>query len=437
MKRNISTDKLLTMGLALYADKRSMEQRVRGIFGRYSTAGFARVLAVLLCLIVLIGGFTTACVPGRELTTDGNATATDGNAYATDGNARAAQPADEENLPVIVPPADPIGEFLKSLRPAAAFVPITAPSRVIRNPESISDGVMLTYDASVTIPEASAYAVTRVSQQGFSEEEIQSLRGLFDVPENPAEGQYSGSEKGFYYNRYDTGLNLTRKTWVHYEQDWHPDVTALFDEPNPLARAETQAVAEKALADMGAVDYVLDSVDEAIVIGSDADGKPYAISRGWEYTYVRQSNGLPRHDYGSWSSGYRDPAFYYCPVLERLWLYIDEQGVSRVDWSRRMQEHETIAENVALISLEEAITLANERFERLYSRGGDDIDIRIQNIRLAAMLLANDREAAVAYSVPVWEFEYSVAYGNLHRVIYVLPFNAVDGGTVLAAEFPF
>jgi hypothetical protein len=73
MKRTISTDKLLAMGLALYADKRSMERRVRGIFGRARTAGFARILAVLLCLAVFIGGFTTACVPMRELATDGNA----------------------------------------------------------------------------------------------------------------------------------------------------------------------------------------------------------------------------------------------------------------------------------------------------------------------------------------------------------------------------
>ena len=75
MKRTISTHQLLTMGLALYADKRSMEQRVRGIFGRSRTAGFARVLAALLCLVVFVGGFTTACVPARETATDGNAKA--------------------------------------------------------------------------------------------------------------------------------------------------------------------------------------------------------------------------------------------------------------------------------------------------------------------------------------------------------------------------
>ncbi len=77
MKRTISTDKLLTMGLALYADKRSMEKRVRGIFGRARTAGFARILTVLLCLAVFVGGFTTACVPVRELATDSNASEAD------------------------------------------------------------------------------------------------------------------------------------------------------------------------------------------------------------------------------------------------------------------------------------------------------------------------------------------------------------------------
>ena len=440
------------MGLALYADKRTMEQRVRGIFGRVRTARFARILAVLLCLVVFVGCFTTACVPAREIVTDGNAKATDGNARATDGNAKAtdgnakatdgnasaAQPSGEDERPIILPPADPIGEFVKNLQPAA-FSPITAPSRVIRNPKIVSGNVMLTYDASVTIPEASAYAVARMSTGRFSDEELEGLRKLFNVSEKNAEGQYSSGENGFYYCRYNAGV--TRKTWVHYELDWQPEAIALFDDPILLTRAQTQPIAEKALADMGADGYVLDTADEAIAIGHDADGKPYAISKGWEYVYVPQSSGLPQHYYGGWFGGPNDPIFYQSAHMERIWLYVDEQGVSRVEWTRGMQTEETIVENVALISLDEAIALADERFARLYRHSDANFDIRVQNIRLAAMPLANSRDATEAYCVPVWEFEYSVAFGNsvhdTYRTICVLPFNAVDGGAVFAAEFPF
>ena len=453
MKR-ISTDQLFTLGLALYADRRTMEQRVRGIFGRSRTAWFARALSVALCLVVFAGCFTTACVPAREtaavaqaVPAQADVTPLQQQRKTADATAQPEQGAEPDmaqtETPIDTPPpapqrpADPIGAFIGSLQPAA-FQPVTAPSRVLRNPEVIGDGVTLTYDASVTIPQASAYAVTRMAAATFSERELQRLRTLFDVPETMGEGAYSGSENGFYYARYSA--DVTRKTWVHYELDWLQAEIALFDEPIPLTRAQTQPVAERMLAEMGAADYVLDDADEAIAIGYDAAGEPYAVSKGWEYVFVPQSDGLPRHAYGGWFGSGRDPAFYTSALREYIWLYVDEQGVSRVSWHKGARTEETVMPNVALLSLDEAVALANARFARMYrldEQYDGGYDIRVQGIRLAAMLLANDREATEAYSVPVWEFEYSVKWQDAYRTICVLPFNAVDGGAVMAAEFPF
>lgn len=447
--RRTSTDRLLALGMALHADRRTMESRVRGIFARKRSARFARVLAALLCLALGLGCFTTACIPAFSATQKGDVViiggadgpteifVAEGEGEAEGTLATAQAPAQANPLPAaMAASANPIGDFVESVQPAP-FTPVTAPSRVIRNPQSVNDGVLLTYDADVTVPQASAYSVVRMAAQSFSDAELARLRTLFDVPENAADGQYHASKNGFYYNRYQA--DVTRKTWIYYELDWQPDEIALFDEPIPLSRTQTQPIAEKALLEMGAKGYVLDSADEAIAIGRDAQGTPTAISKGWEYVFVPQSNGLPRHAYSGWSSIENDPICYYNTMSDYVWIYVDEAGVSRVSWHCFSEEEAVVAENVALISLDEVIALANARFALIQRNefATADFDIRVQNIRLAAMLLGNDSDAAVAYSVPVWEVEYSISYGDGYRTLCVLPFNAVDGGAVMQVDFPF
>lgn len=61
-----TTDSLLTLGMALTADKRAMERRVRGVFERKTSARAARLLSLALALALTAGGFTTACQPGER-----------------------------------------------------------------------------------------------------------------------------------------------------------------------------------------------------------------------------------------------------------------------------------------------------------------------------------------------------------------------------------
>jgi hypothetical protein len=97
MKRT-STEKYLTLGMALYADRTPMELRVRGVFARKKSARAVKLLALLLCVTLGVGCFTTACkATTAPAASDGNAiVASDGNAglatagNATSGNAEAA-----------------------------------------------------------------------------------------------------------------------------------------------------------------------------------------------------------------------------------------------------------------------------------------------------------------------------------------------------------
>ncbi|HWP22212.1 MAG TPA: hypothetical protein VN417_05645 [Candidatus Cryosericum sp.] len=80
-----STDRLLTLGMALYADQKTMERRVRGVFARKKSTKPARVLALILCMALAAGCFTTACQPGTQSVSAGNAAVSGADAALVSG----------------------------------------------------------------------------------------------------------------------------------------------------------------------------------------------------------------------------------------------------------------------------------------------------------------------------------------------------------------
>ena len=93
--KKLSTDHLLTLGMALYGDKSAMERRVRGVFARRKSPNGVRALALILCLMLGVGCFTTACSAGSApaasagdaAVSGGDALVSGGDALASDGNA--------------------------------------------------------------------------------------------------------------------------------------------------------------------------------------------------------------------------------------------------------------------------------------------------------------------------------------------------------------
>ena len=90
MRKTHSTDQLLTLGMALTTDKKTMERRVRGVFARKKSAKGALILALVLALALGFGAFTTACQPGQAIASNGNALVSGGNALVSGGNALAS-----------------------------------------------------------------------------------------------------------------------------------------------------------------------------------------------------------------------------------------------------------------------------------------------------------------------------------------------------------
>ncbi len=58
-----STEELLSLGMALRADRETMETRIRGIFSRKKSSRLAAAAALIMALVMAVGCFTTACRP--------------------------------------------------------------------------------------------------------------------------------------------------------------------------------------------------------------------------------------------------------------------------------------------------------------------------------------------------------------------------------------
>ena len=88
--KQMNTEHLLTLGMALTTDRRAMERRVRGVFARKTSAKGVIALSLVLALALGFGAFTTACQPGKPTASDSNAQlASGGDALASGGNATA------------------------------------------------------------------------------------------------------------------------------------------------------------------------------------------------------------------------------------------------------------------------------------------------------------------------------------------------------------
>ena len=82
-----TTDQLLTLGMALTTDKKTMERRVRGVFARKRSAKGAAILSVLLVFALGFAAFTTACQPGQPSVSGSDALASGGNGLVSGGDA--------------------------------------------------------------------------------------------------------------------------------------------------------------------------------------------------------------------------------------------------------------------------------------------------------------------------------------------------------------
>jgi len=145
--KHLTTDKLLSLGMALHADKRTMETRVRSIFARRHSAWFASLAAVVLCSAIGVLGFTTACQPAEEEVQ------------------QAEVPVQAEILSV----TQESGTIIETALPTLPTEPFTTPERLTYTLDSVHDNVSITVDADVVVPELTDVAIQKIENRAFTQ----------------------------------------------------------------------------------------------------------------------------------------------------------------------------------------------------------------------------------------------------------------------------
>jgi len=417
------------LGLSGVGVAHQAERRVRGVFeGRPSTLP-VRAAALLLALILAFGCFTTACQP---------LTGTSGHVENPDN-------------------------------PWISDVPVKVLEHVKLEPEALQENVVFTVDADVTQPTAYEPVTVGVARRtiDFAEFQLMIAAVMPEVAwtssqnEDGTEITATGERNGEAYTAscytykdgtvsfavYPENLYIIREGFLVNDIEMEQDYFAVLHQSIQTTASEAQPKADAVVNALGAEGLMLQSAERACRFDTNLPGN-VVLSSGWSFVYVPDCGGLPAN-YRLGGSGIDDPfgdGYYGVPMKPVLSVYVDETGVSYIDWRSPFTVTQTNAQTEPLLDYEEAIAGAKNILKERYE-GRElttQLTFTVTAIQLASIIVSDERmsgSAAFDYSgdtgrlVPVWEIVCveSNPEGSYWRSI-VLPFTAIDGVALTQQE---
>ena len=475
MKR-LSTDDFLILGMALTADKTAMEQRVRGVFARKNSAKPTKALTILLCVILGVGCFTTACQPAEEVPENAER---DFKAISSDLPAQTHVPDPEyffdnsinENL-------DDTNAFLSTCV-EEPFTPLQVPTAFSESETEIANNVFMTIEANVTVPETDGYSVTRFRSKQFTIEEYRSMISYF-LPDAawqsnmtticlPDGGEFDLNEigvsdgfrfsvirgerkmdvagwqngSGFFFGPGDDVVY--REGYLVNDEEMETEFGEEIRMPISLTREDAQALSDKTISDMGITGVVLDSAQRACLFAEgDADGYMPVLTRGWAFIYTQDNNGLRAFEYHGSGGGPRDPLKYVASESTEIQVYVDNDGVTMFWCNKFYSVDEVVFDNVAILSAEDALQLFKDRLAHVMSYDAERRTsaeyIDVLSVTLASMAIADaSGEHTAGYQgdgvetflmVPIWSVRFRITHDGGPDEYCTYPFSATDGGAL-------
>jgi len=436
-----STDRLLTLGMALTTDHRAMEQRVRGVFARKKSAKGILILSAILTVALGFAAFTTACQPGKS--------------------ARQLTP-----IPV---------EQTKNAD--GAFTGVDADVTHLTQPtETLSGGVKVIVDADVTIPKTQDYSIRECTQGAFTEDEYLSMLDYFapnsswtrraDVTDSAADTPFVLSDQDMdgstilstvrngktlfvklgdqrkKFLAVETGGVLYSEGLLPGDEELESEFGDIIREPIALTQESAQAQADQVLRDLDLQGMQSNRAQRACIF--DENNTDIVLSRGWLITYGLTNDGLTEHNGFNYSFNKNDRLSYWSVYGGGVAAYVDESGVTLLDCERQYQPSEKTYPVESIISAEEALKLGKERLARLYGDASSELQIEIYAIRLDTTLIGfSDKLTSqpfpevyedIALLIPTWDILFREAYSDEEVHYFTMPFCATDGGAVSMME---
>ena len=433
-----STDRLLTLGMALTTDKRTMERRVRGVFARKKSAKSALVLSMLLVIALGFAAFTTACQPGKS-------------ALLTP-------------IPV------------EKTNNAAAGMTIgddTEKTHLTQPTETLSGGVKVVVDADVSIPKTQGYSIRECTLDSFTADEYTKMLHYFapdaswkrhadttdtnvSIPFQISDKDLDGltilsterngktlfaefGDRSKKFLALGTGGVLYSEGLLLGDEEMEREFGDVIRAPIVLTQESAQVQADQVLRDLDLQGLQINSAQRAGIF--DEQNTANVLSRGWLITYGLTNGGLTVRNGYSYSHNKNDRLSYWSVYSGGVAIYVDESGVALFDCERRYQPTEKTYPVESIISVDEALKLGKERLARLYSDyASSDTQIEIYAVRLGSTLIGfSDKLTgqpfpkvyeSIALLIPTWDILYREVYSGEDEQYFTMPFCAIDGGAV-------
>lgn len=417
------------LGLSGRGVARQAEKRVRGVFMASKSGVSAKIAALALSLVLAFGCFTTACQP---------LTGTDGHAY------------------------DPNNPWISD-------VPVKVLEHVKLEPETLQTNLTFVVDTDVTQPKAYEPVTVNVARRTIDFAEFQQMLTAImpevawtstqneDGTEMTARGERNGKAYTAYCFAYQDGTVsfsispeeycMIREGYLVNDIEMKQDYYTVLHQPIITTAAEAQPKADAVVKALGAERLMLQGAERACRFSIDMPGN-VVLSSGWCFVYVPDCGGLPAYYRmgRSASNGTYGDGYYGESIRSRLSVYVDETGVSLVEWSDPFSISKTNTLSEPLLGYDQAIALAREQLIEEYE--GKELttplNITVTEVQLASIIVSSERmseSAAINYTgtegrlVPVWEIVCveSNPSGSYWRS-FVLPFTATDGVALTKQE---
>lgn len=417
------------LGLSGRGVARQAEKRVRGVFTANKSGVSAKIAALALSLVLAFGCFTTACQP-----------ATGANGHAMDRN-----------------------------NPWISDVPAKVLEHVKQEPEKLQENLTFTVDADVTEPTAYEPVTVDVARRTIDFAEFQLMIAAVmpevawtsaqndDGTEMTATGERNGESYTAHCIQYKDGTVsfsispneycIIREGFLVNDIEMEQDYYSVLHQPIKTTAAEAQPKADAVVKTLGAEGMMLQSAERTCRFNLDLPGN-VVLTSGWCFVYVPDCGGLPAY-YRMGRSGRNDPfgdGYYGESIQSVLSVYVDETGVSYIDWHSPFTVLQTNAQTEPLLGYDQAITLVREQTIAEYEDREltTPFMITVTEVQLASIIVSSERmsgSAAFDYTgatgrlVPVWEVicAESNPEGTFWRS-FVLPFTAIDGFTLTRQE---
>ncbi len=490
--RHRSTDRLLTLGMALTTDRRAMERRVRGVFARKKSAKGVLALSALLVLALGFAAFTTACQAGQGI-------------WWKDDSGRIHVRSTQEGFERI------------AAGNASTETSIAIPQNVEQEITGLPEGLRLTIHADVTGLEQDAYPVyltqrTHLTQAEFDRIAL-ALTGGAELVKINAAGEtlpYTVSEltqaKAIYQAELaQPNIDVGDSTWYQHQIDEIDRVIKTAPETHKLESADLKVVRDtlhgtarqsdalfflpdgskmKLSAcfmqesssesdylnvnpgelfgvypaatplDNGAAEQAAEQLLTALRFSATKLTLPEGID-GWQFSFGRQYDNIP--DAIDLSGGF-SAVGGKLRAFEQISMTFYEQGVFDFSWQNMQTPIGCVNQNAPLLSFDEIYQafIKEARQNELWKSNFKDqngfvyhnVEMNITGFSLGYAAVACSADDSLRYLIPVWRVIGTVQStsttsttdgaqadetGTPTRERVLLSINAIDG-TVLYAD---